>query len=215
MLIKTPKLKNKITQRIVFKNPFTVWSSSDFLDLGSREAVDKTLQRLVSSGELRRIHRGLYDKPTISSLTKKTTVPNYREVINAISQRTQSRMLIDGIMAANDLGLTDAVPARVVVYTDARLCPMHLNNNIIEFKKTSPKKLYWAGRPAMRVVQAIYWLKDMLPCDLIMKRLQNILSDPKHGAAICEDLRLGLAKMPIWMQHIVRNLLEKRKTNEL
>jgi hypothetical protein len=211
MSLKTPKLKNKITQRIVFKNPFTVWTSSDFLDLGSREAVDKTLQRLVSKGELRRIHRGLYDKPTVSSLTKKTTVPDYREVINAISQRTSSRMLIDGIMAANDLGLTDAVPARIVVYTDARLRPMHLNNNIIEFKRISPKKLYWAGRPAMRVVQALYWLKDLLPSDVIMNRLKNILRDQKYGTAICEDLHLGLAKMPIWMQHIVRKLLEGEK----
>ena len=214
MSLKTPKLKDNIIQRIMLKNPFSVWSSSDFLDLGSREAVDKTLQRLVCSGELRRIHRGLYDKPTISNLTKKINVPNYREVINVISQRTQSRMLIDGIMAANDLGLTDAVPAHVVVYTDARLRPMHLNNNIIEFKRTSPKKLYWAGRPAMRVVQALYWLKDMLPCDLTIKRLKNILRDQKHGAAICEDLRLGLAKMPIWMQHIVRNLLESENNKK-
>ncbi len=37
-------------------------------------------------------------------------------------------MLIDGMAAANDLGLTDAVPARVVVRTDARIRPFHLGN---------------------------------------------------------------------------------------
>jgi hypothetical protein len=32
-------------------------------------------------------------------------------------------MLVDGLTAANDLGLSDAVPAKVVVHTDARLRP--------------------------------------------------------------------------------------------
>src|SRR3546814_8639950 len=43
--------------------PGSVWTPSDFLDLGSREAVDKALQRLAKSDELRRIDRGLYDRP--------------------------------------------------------------------------------------------------------------------------------------------------------
>ncbi len=35
----------------------------------------------------------------------------------------------------------------------------------IDFKQTAPSKLYWSGRPAMRVVQALQWLKDTLPAD--------------------------------------------------
>ena len=38
-----------------------VWTPVDFLDLSSRDAVDKTLQRLAQAGQLRRIDRGLYD----------------------------------------------------------------------------------------------------------------------------------------------------------
>jgi len=56
-------------------------------------------------------------------------------------------MLIDGIAAANDLGLTDAVPAHIVVHTDARLKPFELGNLVIDFRKAAPSKLYWAGRP--------------------------------------------------------------------
>ena len=32
----------------------------------------------------------------------------------------------------------------------------------LQFKLTAPSKLDWAGRPAMRVVQALYWLRDGL-----------------------------------------------------
>jgi hypothetical protein len=206
----TTSLKNQISRRIGSKKPFAVWTPTDFLDLGSREAVDKTLQRLAHGGELRRINRGLYDKPTLNSLTKKPTTPDYRELINVVSRRDQSRMLIDGMTAANDLGLTDAVPGRVVVRTDARLRPLRLDNLTIEFKPTAPSKLYWAGRPAMRVVQALHWLKDMRQGDddRIMKRLHAILRDPYNGVAIREDLRSGLSTLPIWMQRIVRDLLE-------
>ena len=42
-------------------------------------------------------------------------------------------MVVDGITAANDLGLTDAVPARAVVFTDARLKPIKLGNLTIKF----------------------------------------------------------------------------------
>lgn len=40
-----------------------VFTPTDFIHLGSRAAVDKVLSRMVSGGELRRIGRGLYDRP--------------------------------------------------------------------------------------------------------------------------------------------------------
>jgi len=46
-----------------------VWTPSDFTDLGGRDAVDKALQRRQTQGVLRRIGRGLYDKPKLNSLT--------------------------------------------------------------------------------------------------------------------------------------------------
>jgi len=137
-----------------------VWVPTDFATCGNRDAVDKTLQRLVSDGELRRIDSGLYDRPTINSVTKRSANLDYRAVLDAIARRDQLRLLVDGMTAANDLGLTDAVPARVTIHTDARRRSIKLENLVIEFKQTAPSRLYWAGRPAMRVVQALYWLSN-------------------------------------------------------
>ncbi len=132
------------------------------LDLGGRDAVDKTLQRMVASNDLRRIDRGLYDQPRMNALTGHPTAPDYRSVIDAVGRRDQVRVLIDGMTAANDLGLTNAVPGQVIVHTDGRLRPIVLDKLSLKFKLTAPSKLYWAGRPAMRVVQALYWLRDGL-----------------------------------------------------
>jgi len=204
-----PALKKAIRQRISGKKPESVWSPMDFLDLGNRDAVDKTLQRLTQAGELRRIGRGLYDKPAVSRLTKKPKAPDYHQLIQLVERRDQCRILVDGMTAANDLGLTDAVPSRIILHTDARICPMRLGNLVIEFKPTAPSKLYWAGRPAMRVVQALHWLKDILPGnrDRIMGRLRSILKNPTNGLLIREDLRKGLSTLPAWMQGVARDLL--------
>ncbi|MEI9986575.1 MAG: DUF6088 family protein [Aliidongia sp.] len=107
-------------------------------------------------------------------------------------------MLVDGLTAANDLGLSDAVPAKIAVHTDARLRPIKLGAQTITFKPTAPSRLYWAGRPGMRVVQALHWLRDMLSSDheRIARRLVSILADPEHGPGITADLREGPYEPP-------------------
>lgn len=203
-------LKTQLTQLIDRGGRGRVWVPADFVRIATRGAVDKALQRLVAAGELRRIDRGLYDKPIQNKLTRCPNPPDYRAVVEAIARRDQLRLLVDGMTAANDLGLTDAVPAHVTIHTDARRRSIKLDNLKIEFKQTAPSRLYWAGRPAMRIVQALYWLKDPITSDhaRIMEKLTRIVSDPAQGPAIREDLLEGFSVLPIWMQSIVRELLK-------
>lgn len=203
-------LRRSILDRIKRDKSIQVWTPNDLLDLGARSAIDKALQRLVLAGDVRRIDRGLYDVPRTNSLTSKPSSPDYTAIIDAVARREKARFLPDGITAANQLGLTDAVPAKVTVHTDARLRPIHLDSLVINFKPTAPSRLYWAGRPAMRIVQALHWLHDMLPADgdSILKRIRRVLDDPKQGAAIRDDLRGGLDALPGWMRDLVIGLLQ-------
>lgn len=188
-----------------------VWTPIDFLDLGARAAVDKALQRLVKVGDLDRLDRGLYYLPKRNSLTGRTNIPQTRAVIDAVGRRDQARLVIDGLTAANDLGLTTAVPTQIVVLSDARLRPIQLGKQEITFKQAAPSKLYWAGHPAMRIVQALHWLQDIIRAgqtDDTTIRLRDILNNPDAGKALREDLRDGLPTLPIWMQSYLRGLLE-------
>jgi hypothetical protein len=105
--------------------------------------------------------------------------------------------------------LTDAVPAQVVVHTDGRLRPIELGNLTIQFRLTAASKLYWAGRPAMQIVQALHWLRDMLSeqHDAVCARLKRLLASDASGV-IREDLRQGLPTLPAWMQHLLREILK-------
>jgi hypothetical protein len=204
----TVDLRGQILQRIA-QDSAAVWTPSDFADLARRAAIDKALQRLAASGDLRRIDRGLYDRPGSNTLTGKPTVPNYRAVIQAVARRDNVRFVVDGMTAANDLGLTTAVPAKIEVLIDSRLKSIKLGNQEIRFKHAAVSRLTWAGRPGMRVVQALYWLQDMLPRerDRIASILRRVLADPKHGQATRDDLRKGIGSLPIWMQEFLRPLL--------
>ncbi len=48
-------------------------------------------------------------------------MPDYRALIRAVARRDQARVMVECMTAANDLGLTTAVPARIEVLTNARL----------------------------------------------------------------------------------------------
>src|SRR5712691_1358460 len=207
-------LGTRIDSRVAAQ-PGTVGTPAVNMEVGPRAAVDKSLQRLTADGKLSRIGRGLYYRAGTNTLTRKPTTPDLRAIVDAIARRDQSRIVVDGLTAANDLGLTTAVPARVTVLTDARLRPIQMGKQRIVFQTGAPRRLYWAGRPAMRVVQALYWLRDLLDSDngQILQRLRAILTDPGHGDSIRDDLRHGLPTLPIWMQSIVRQLLDTASSN--
>jgi hypothetical protein len=207
----SPDLKTAMLDRMRADAPRKVWTPSDFVDLASRDAVDKALQRLTKAETLRRIDRGLYDRPGFNKLTQKPNPPDPRSVIDAVGRRDQTRMLVDGMTAANDLGLTDAVPAKIVVHTDARRRAIKLGNVTITFRPTAASKLFWAGRPAMRVVQALHWLRDLLfregESDQVKRKLAKLFDDPTAGP-LKADLTAGMSALPTWMRVFLKPLIE-------
>lgn len=211
-------LKSSIDDRIGKAHASAIWTPIDFVDLGSRDAIDKTLQRLVHSGYLQRIDRGLYTQIHTNPLTGKPAAPDYQKVIEAVSRREQIRVLVDGMSAANALGLTNAVPGQVIVHTDGRLRPIQVGNLTIQFKLTAPSKLYWAGHPAMQIIQALYWLhsslkKDDTELQNTESKLIRVLLTPHSGKKICHDLLNGLHTVPTWMQVWIRKLISLSRTS--
>lgn len=190
--------------------PTKVWTARDFADLGTRSAIDVALHRLQGDKRIRRIDHGLYDLPHTNQLTKKISPPDYKSVIQAVARRDGTKVLVDGITAANNLGLTNAVPAKVVVWTDARVKPIKLDRMIIDFKQVAPSRLLWANRPAAQVVQALIWLRDVLPSDgdKISKRLKSILNQGDTGDRIRKDLQDHLGDLPDWLVPVVKDLLK-------
>lgn len=90
---------------------------ADFLEFGSREAIDIALHRLNRKGTIRRLARGVYDFPKAHAALGLLS-PSAEAVAKALAGRDCTRLQPAGAFAANALGLSEQVPAKIVFLTD-------------------------------------------------------------------------------------------------
>ncbi len=204
-----PSVANKITKRVSEQNSRSwVWTPKDFLDLGSREAVDQALSRLAKAGRLRRIGTGLYDTPRISGVLKRAAPVEMDAAIAAIARRDAIRILPDGFAVANQLGLTTLVPAKVWFVTDGASRTIKIDGRTVRFRHASPSVMRWAGRSSAPVAQALRWLGPDAATDTrVASILRRRLPDE-----VKRDLYRNIRDLPGWASSLVRNLTSDQDT---
>ena len=179
-----------------------VCSPKEFLDLGSREAVDQALSRLVKAGQLRRVGHGLYDMPRISNMLKRPAPVDLDAAIAALARRDGVRIMPDGLVAANQLGLTNAVPAKASYVTDGHSRTLKIDGRTVWFRHAGPSVMQWAGKPAAPVVQALRWLGPTASADTqVVSILSRHLPDD-----VKLDLLLNSRNLPGWALPLVRSI---------
>ena len=193
-------IENRVFNRICSKNRGWVFTPSHFLDLGNRTAIDQALGRLARSGAIRRLARGLYDypkkHPTLGDLP-----PNYERIAQALAGRDSLKIQPSGAYAANLLGLTEQVPAKIVFLTDGPNRKVQINKQQVVLKRTTPKNMATAGRVSGLVIQALRHLGQDHVDDKIIRILKKRLSrDDK--CQLIKDLRYA----PVWIGTIFRQL---------
>ena len=185
-----------------------VCTPKDFLDLGSRAAVDQALSRLVKTDKLRRVGRGLYDLPRMSTILNRPAPTNLDAAINALARRDGIRIMPNGIIAANKLGLTNAVPAKADYVTDGATKTVKIGSRTVRFRRAGPSVMIWADRPAAPVVQALRWLGPHAASDSkTVSTLQRYLPDD-----VKEDLAKGMRYLPPWAVPIVGKIIDGQRT---
>ena len=197
------RIADKIMQRVsVHHTGRWVCTPKDFLDLGSRQAVDQARSRLSKAGQLRRVGHGLYDVPTISSVLSGPTSVDLDAVIAALARRDGVRIMPDGLVAANQLGLTNAVPAKASYVTDGHSRTLKIDGRTVQFRHAGPSVMRWAGRPAGPVVQALRWLGSRAAADVeIVSMLNRHLPD-----SVKFDLLHNSSYLPGWVLPLARSI---------
>lgn len=171
-----------------------VFTPKDFLDLGSRGAVDQALSRLVKASQLRRVGRGLYDTPRMSNVLKRPAPVDWDAAIAALARRGGVRIIPDGMVAANQLGLTNAVPAKASYVTDGSTRTLDIDGRTVWLRHASPSIMQWAGKPAAPVAQALRWLgPDNAADPQVISTLRRCLSDD-----VKDDLMQNSGGLPGW-----------------
>jgi Family of unknown function (DUF6088) len=175
------------------KGSGTVFTPTDFLNLGSRAAIDQALSRLVKNGKLRRLARGLYDYPQVNPRFG-PLAPSPDAVAQAFARQTGSRVQVTGAQAANALGLSSQVPARSIYLTDGPSRRVALGKRIVDVRHASPKHLVAAGSPAGTFIQALRHLGPDSTSAVIDAAAQRLTPSDRRALA------KGAKQAPAWMR---------------
>src|SRR5580692_1322120 len=181
----------------------SVFVPADFLDLGSREAVDIVLHRLAKKGTIRRLARGVYDFPKEHPVLGPLS-PSAEVVARALAGRDRTRLQPAGAYAANALGLSEQVPAKAVFLTDGPSRTVKIGPTTIQLRRTTPRNMAAAGRLSGLIIQALRDLGEEHVTPARRAHLKRTLPADKRRELV-KDLRLA----PAWMHAIFRELAEE------
>lgn len=195
-------LSDKIQRHVRAKNTQGwAFSAKDFLDLGNRAAVDQALSRLTKAGTIRRVARGIYDMPRKNALLTVPAPASLDAVVSAIARRDNVVVVPDGSVDANQLGLTTAVAARPLYWTNGNPRTVRLGRRMVQMKRMPGWLNYWVDRPASSVVKAMQWLGPRLTDDSVALQLRG-----KVPPIVARDLKQGISRLPTRMQATARKV---------
>ena len=101
----------RIRERVLSLEDGTVFVTSDFADIADTSTIRQSLSRLVQSGTLRRILKGVYEKPKYSKLLDEYVAADPEAVANALARSYHWTIAPCGNTALNLLGLSTQVTA--------------------------------------------------------------------------------------------------------
>lgn len=182
--------QRKIETRINRLGPGSVFTPKDLLDLGARGSVDVTLSKLTSAGKIRRLSRGLYEFPKHSDFLGGPLSPDSDQVAQAIARRFRWRIIPEGALAANMLGLSTQVPARISYLSDGPTRQVKVGRLTIRFKHARPKQMGVASPASALAIQALRHLGEDGITEEIITVLRTRLSRSEQRRLI-RDARLS------------------------
>src|SRR5580692_7323660 len=189
----TQSTDSKMLATIRSRGRGSVFVPADFLDIGSREAVDVALHRLARKGTIRRLARGVYEFPKEHPVLG-PLAPSAEAVAKALAGRDRTRLQPAGAYAANALGLSEQVPAKAVFLTDGPSRTVKIGPITIQLRRTTAKNMAAAGRLSGLLIQALRELGKEHITPVRRELLKRTLPAEKRRELI-KDLKLA----PAWM----------------
>ena len=178
------------------RTPGTPIPTSRLLRYGTRAAVDQALSRLVGSGFIERVTRGVYYRPKISRLVG-SVPPEPQAVVKALTESRGESITMHGAEAARQLGLSTQAPMSPVFLTSGRSRTMHMGKWAMRLQHASPKELALAGRPAGTALSALRYLGPKYVTPQVITQVRSSLPESEFAF-----LRAETTVMPGWLSDV-------------
>jgi hypothetical protein len=155
---------------------------------------------LVKAGKIRRIRRGLYDLPRTHPVFGQIA-PDIMATVRTLMEGSHAQWQFTGAYAANALGLSDQVPAKIVILTDGVPRRVALGKLTLVFRRAAPRNLLGAGTQAGLVIQALRYLKGSPDMPKHVGKLKRVLD-----ARTKKNLAALTPKLPAWMRPLAQEI---------
>ena len=123
-------------------------------------------------------------------------------VVRALMAGGNAKWQPSGAYAANLLGLSEQVPAKIVILTDGPPRRMQMDKLTLDFRRASPRNLLGAGRAAGLTIQALRYLHASGIEPVQMRRLHEKLASAEKKA-----LAALAPKTPAWMRPVIAQIV--------
>ncbi len=177
-----------------------VWMPQDFVDLGSRAAVDKALSRNTKSGNICRTGRGLYHLPR-NHHALGPLGPSYDAMQDLVHRKAGGDIYPTGAHAANVLGLSDQVPMKSWHLTTGPNRRIRNGNSEIILRHISPRFVSTKNPKSAQIILALRWIGKRAVDDDVIAKLRRNLSQSDRSA-----LPADAACAPAWIADIFHHL---------
>ena len=182
---KTINLK-LIRERICAAEIGTVYVAVDFVDISDKTNINAYLARLAEEGLIRRVLRGVYDKPEYNAFLGEYVAPSPDAVAHALARNFGWTIVPCGDTALNLLGLSTQVPAAWVYVSDGTYKTYTYDSTTIEFKKTTNKEVSKLSYKTALTVQALKALGKEKIDNTVISRLTALLSEEEKKTMLDE-----------------------------
>lgn len=199
----TENIEIQILAKVKKAKRGSLFFSENFMTIGQADAIRKALERLVKSGELRRVATGLYVRPELDPIIGPVN-PSIDAIAKAIAKRDKARIVPTGNYAMNRLGLTTQIPMKVVYLTDGAARKIQIGKQSITFKKVTPKNVAALGELSRLAIQALRTIGEKNVTPEQIEKIRDLLKKEKT-TLLQHDMKLA----PAWIREIIRPVLNE------
>lgn len=182
----------------------TGFTASDFTEVAEPRTVGKSLERLADAGEIRRVMRGVYDRPQYSELLQEYEAPSPIGIAEALARNYHWTIVPSGQIVLNQLGLSAQVPAAWTFVSDGPHKSYQMGGITLRFKHSTNKNISGMSLKSAMVIRALKELGQDNMSELVIEKLRNQLTHDEKQRLYRESKRATA-----WMRPVIKKISEE------
>jgi len=177
---------SKMNNRIIEEPYGKCFVVSDFTDIMDYETAKKNIARLEKKGILRRVVRGVYDKPKYSKLLNEYITPDINEIASALARNYNWTIAPSGNTALNLLGLSTQVPANWEYISTGPYRSYDIGKAKLHFAHRANKTIEGMSWKTAMVIEALKAIGKDEVDDKTINQLRRRLTKPDKANLLTE-----------------------------